>query len=201
MKNQERNQSPTTRTRQIAADVLTDVLHRNKELDAALAHHAERALVSPQDKAFTRRLVMTTLRHHGMIRKLLGELVPKPLTGKQRRVEVFLSLGIAQLYRMEVPDYAAVNTMVELVKQEGFENFAGLVNAVLKNAAKRKDAILRDPALGKINTPRWLWERWCKTYAEEMTTQIARAHLQEPPLDLSFVSESVGNSSRSLKRC
>ncbi len=182
------NQPCVTLSRRIAADALMDALHRNRDLDAALAHHIERAPMPPQDKAFARRLAVTTLRHYGVIRGLIAALVQRPLTGRQQRVDAFLAVGIAQLYWMEVPDYAAVSTTVDLAKQEGFNAFSGLVNATLKNAAKRKDAILSDPGIGKANTPAWLWERWRQAYGEETAARIAAAHLPEPPLDLSFTS-------------
>jgi 16S rRNA (cytosine967-C5)-methyltransferase len=38
----------------------------------------------------------------------------------------------------------------------------------------------------KIHTPSWLWQEWLITYGGQTADKIARAHLEEAPLDLSF---------------
>ena len=53
------------------------------------------------------------------------------------RVLNAIRLGACQLLYMDsVPDFAAVDSTIELIKQDGFMTRAGLVNAVLRNIIK-----------------------------------------------------------------
>jgi 16S rRNA (cytosine967-C5)-methyltransferase len=38
-----------------------------------------------------------------------------------------------------------------------------------------------------LNTPAWLWDRWCAAYGEAGARAIADQHMREPPLDLRVV--------------
>jgi 16S rRNA (cytosine967-C5)-methyltransferase len=74
-----------------------------------------------------------------------------------------------------VPDHAAVNDAVELVRRAGKSSAAAFVNAVLRKA-------IRDPmeAHETLSTPQWLLDRWITQYGKEVALGIARASLQRP---------------------
>jgi 16S rRNA (cytosine967-C5)-methyltransferase len=82
---------------------------------------------------------------------------------------------------MDVPDFAAVDTSVELAgSRADTRPFKGLVNAVLR-------AVGRDgpPAEGSA-APDWLQARWRAAYGEAAAERIAAQIPREPPTDLSF---------------
>ena len=71
------------------------------------------------------------------------------------------------------------------------KHFKPLINAVLRRVAREgADAIAAQDA-ARLNTPDWLWARWCENYGEETTRAIARAHGAPAPLDLVMKTETV----------
>src|SRR5690606_17520190 len=108
-------------------------------LDAALARRGglEEALgagvfskLEPRDRAFARALAMAALRHLGPIDRALDGRLAKEPPGRVRHI---LRLGAAQAFWLDVPDFAAVSTSVEMAQADrGSRPFKGLVNAVLR---------------------------------------------------------------------
>lgn len=80
-------------------------------------------------------------------------------TGLDMPTRQVLRLGVYQLYKMRIPDHAAVYETV---------NIAGpartLVNAVLRKAIAEKDQVLAElekaPAFIKHSHPEFLWRKW-----------------------------------------
>ncbi|MGE0723743.1 MAG: RsmB/NOP family class I SAM-dependent RNA methyltransferase [Alphaproteobacteria bacterium] len=60
------------------------------------------------------------------------------------------------------------------------------MNAVLRRIAREAPPPLDGPEAASANTPDWLWSRWSATYGEAAAAAIGRAHLGEPPLDLTI---------------
>ena len=134
--------------------------------------------LSGQDRAFARALVMTTLRRLGPIdRALDGRLAREP----PEAVRMILRLGAAQLFWLDVPAYAAVDSAVELAGGErATRGFKALVNAVLRRLG-REGPPADDPA---ALAPPWLLARWRAAYGEAEALAIAAAIAEEPAADL-----------------
>jgi 16S rRNA (cytosine967-C5)-methyltransferase len=62
----------------------------------------------------------------------------------------------------------------------------GLINAVLRKVATEGAAIVAEQDVARANTPDWLWQSWVNFYGEDTARDIAMAHLQEAPLDISL---------------
>lgn len=95
-----------------------------------------------------------------------------------------LRLGAAQLLFLDTAPHAAVTTSVDVLAGK-FAGFKGLANAVLRRLSREMQALPLDEA-ARVNTPDWLWQSWTQAYGAATATAIARAHLQEPPLDLTL---------------
>ena len=171
-------------SRRVALDILAACLDKGQPLDDALARHPGFPGLDPRDRAFVRLLLATTLRRLGEIEEVLGFLVERPLEGPNAAGRQVLRLGAAQLLFLGTPPHAAVDTSVRLVIDAGLPHIKGLVNAVLRRISRDGVALLGDRDPARLNTPRWLWERWTESYGEETTRAIAAAHLIEAPLDL-----------------
>ena len=63
-------------------------------------------------------------------------------------------------------------------------HFKGLINAVLRRAAREGAEVVASQDAAVLNTPDWLWPRWVAHYGEATARAIAEAHLAVPPLDL-----------------
>ncbi len=169
--------------RAAAVNMLDVVLRKGTSLDDALVQSRSMAALEPRDRAFARMMVATVLRRLGQIDAVLDAFVENPLPDRAFAVRNILRLGVAQLLVLETPAHAVVDNSVRLcivVRQQGFK---GLVNAVLRRIA-RDGAVIFAKADPALNAPKWLRESWAKSYGAEKTVAIAKAHLAEPPLDL-----------------
>jgi 16S rRNA (cytosine967-C5)-methyltransferase len=175
--------------RAVAIELLEAVLKRRKPLDEALAEHPDLDRLVNRDRQFVRALVTCTLRHLGQIDHVLAQCLEKPLPARASAIRNILRLGTAQTLFLKTPAHAAVDTMVTLAGKRGGEaGYKGLVNAVLRRIAREAE-LFRQFApgsgnfTGAISLPDWLWQSWVKAYGVARATQIAIAHLEEPPLD------------------
>lgn len=174
---------PQLAARSAALELLEAALARRAGLDEALAGPSMSKL-APRDRAFARAVAMAALRHLGPIDKALAGKLTRPPPDPVRNI---LRLGAAQAFWLEVPEFAAVATSVELAAaKKGTRAFKGLVNAVLRG-------LLRDgpPAAAPEDlAPPWLFARWRAAYGEAGAKAIAGLIAQEPATDLSLKSSA-----------
>ena len=168
--------------------MLGGILRRGRTLDQALTAAPGLDALSPRDAAFTRLLLLTTLRRLGQIDAFLAGLMDHPLPARRGPVQDVLRLGIAQLAFLETPAHAAVASTVALAEGPRLAPYRGLVNAVLRRASREHRAIAELDA-PRLNTPDWLWRSWAQAYGDARCRAIAEAHLSEPSLDLSPVAD------------
>src|SRR5262247_3692460 len=132
--------------RRLAADILEGVLRRRRPLDEQLEDaQPSLAALAERDRALTRALVASVLRRLGTLRHLLGQFLDRGTPADAPRVETALLLGAAQILLLDVPDHAAVDLSVRLVRGDRrATRYSGLVNAVLRRIAQHGSARLRD---------------------------------------------------------
>jgi 16S rRNA (cytosine967-C5)-methyltransferase len=156
-------------------------------LDAALA----KAKLEARDAAFTRAIVMMTLRRLGEIDHVIANFLREPLPVRSGPAELILRLVTAELLFLDVAPHAAVSSAVALAdKDHRARHFKGLINAVARRIAGEGKAMLPTLDAERLNTPPWAWDNWVATYGEETTRAIAKAHSIEPPLDISVKSDA-----------
>ena len=163
--------------RQAAFDLLTAALARKAGLEVALESGGF-ARLEPQDRGFARALAMAALRHLGPIDRALATCLdrqpPEP-------VRMILRLGAAQLYYLDTPTYAAVDSSVALAGADNAtRGFKALVNAVLRRLG-REGAPADDPA---VLAPPWLYARWRAAFGEADAAAMAATIAAEPATDV-----------------
>ncbi len=173
------NQPQTARA--IALEILGSVLVQRVALDEALNRHDHMGRLEARDRAFARLLIATTLRRLGQIDALIAACLERPLDRKAGRIQGILRLGVCQLVFLGVAPHAAVDGAVSLVGKN--RAFRGLVNAVLRRISREGAEIAKSQDAARLNTPGWLWRRWCAAHGEPATRAIAEVHLADPPLD------------------
>ena len=176
---------PSLATRAVATDLIDDVLRERRSFDSALAHHNSIEVMSARDRAFVHTLAITTLRRLGTIDHLLDLCLQRPLPRRAQKVHDILRVGLCQILFMEVADYGAVATCVELTRQLGHSAHIKLVNAVLRRLGREGPKMVCDLDEARINTPEWLWDKWSAAYGEDICRQMAGAHLAGASLDIS----------------
>ncbi|HET9904152.1 MAG TPA: transcription antitermination factor NusB [Xanthobacteraceae bacterium] len=186
-------EAPGLAARRIAAEILENVLRRRRPLDEQLdGRQAHPGLVGieERDRALVRMLAATVLRRLGSLRHLLRLYMPAGLPPEVPRVETALLVGAAQLLWLDVPDHAAVDLSVRLVQADRrAARFPALVNAVLRRVARDGPEDLRGAEAQPLDTPDWMFLRWCAHYGKDTAFAIARAQRQPPSLDLSVKSD------------
>lgn len=175
-----------TTARAAAYGLLQGVLRSRRAVDDEFDETV--ANLEPRDRGFTRLLVALTLRRLGQIDAVLKKFVerepPPP-------AEDALRLGAAQILFLDTPSHAAVDTSVDLVKRKGQDRLVGLVNAVLRKVAAQGRDMLAAQDAAALNTPAWLMARWIAGHGEARAKEIAAAHLNEAPLDLTVKANSA----------
>ena len=173
--------------RRAAFDVVRQVLRKGSDLEGAIAQSPRWQQLGARDKAFARQLAATVLRRLGQIDAAIAECLDKPLKAKLGAVQDLLRLGAAQVLFMDVATHAAVGETVGLATGVRVEPHKGLLNAVLRRLSRDGPDLLARQDAPALNTPAWLWQRWCATYGETTARATAGQHMTEPPLDLQVV--------------
>jgi 16S rRNA (cytosine967-C5)-methyltransferase len=147
------------------------------EKDKKLKEHIERLTkeLSPLDRAFVREISSGTVRNL----RLLDFIVEKATSKKLKKQKTFVRNGLRlityQLFFTGVPEYAAINETVEVIKKLLGKKVAGFVNAVSKkllNFDYKKEVFSIKDELERISTlysfETWMVRRWKKFYESEL---------------------------------
>lgn len=111
----------------------------------------------------------------------------KSLVKKMPSVEActILEMGLFQMFFMDVPDYAAIDSCVELAKSANLgEGTVRLTNAVLRSARRAGMPELPSQRVRRVSIensiPEWLVRRWFDVYGGNRAESIAHATLERP---------------------
>ena len=143
-----------------------------------------------KDKAFVKMLILTFLRRNGEVDFVINKFVKKPLKEKKEKLKNILRIGITQILFLEVSDYAATFTTVEITKKYYF-GFQSFVNAILRNVRKNKLMLIK--TLDPINNlPEWIKEQ---TYSiiKINIKDFSNSILKVPFLDIHFKNKKLMN--------
>lgn len=176
--------------RQAAAQVLSDVLRRERFADDALDEVLEEMSLRPDDRRLCVQLVNGVLRHLTHIDRALDALASKGKESLPPHVLIVLRIALFQmLYLDRIPVHAIVSSAVEQAKALA-PGLAGLVNAILRRASEdpqrwRQAPLTGDPAADlalAYDHPRWLVERWLVQFGVDQTAALCEANQREPSL-------------------
>jgi 16S rRNA (cytosine967-C5)-methyltransferase len=162
--NQGGNVSPA---RDCAYAVIRRVFEDGAYADRALHGEARRHGLDVRDRSLATRLVYGAVQRRATLDYVISQLAGRPVARLEPAVLAALRLGVLQLAFLDrVPAHAAVGESVELAKQAS-RGGAGLVNAVLRRAAREARAIVdalpegtAEEAALKHSYPHWIAELW-----------------------------------------
>lgn len=167
--------------------VEVDAGYSNIVLDKALAASG----LSGRDRNLASALFYGVLERQMTLDAALAPLSRRAFAKLDAAVRMVCRMGAYQIYYMDkIPDSAAVNESVELVRMAGKSKAAGFVNGVLRNLLRQK-AQAPFPPQGKneletrairYSCPAWLIERWDSAYGRELTDQMMESLFSRPPL-------------------
>ena len=174
--------SDVTPARGVAYETLRRVFEDGAWADRALRSAAERAGLEGRERAQAQALAYGAVQRRGTSDHLVAQLSGRPVRKLDDPLLAALRLGVFELlFSGGDADHAAVDQAVRLAKgPSGRRRGSGLVNAVLRRAARERESILgglddADPAAAAVahSVPPWLAELWW----EELGAGTARAML------------------------
>jgi 16S rRNA (cytosine967-C5)-methyltransferase len=180
---------PVSPARVEALKILLRVERDGSYSTALLAADRMQAL-SPEDRRLAHELVLGVLRWRGELDYLINRTAERPAEKLDLPVRIALWIGLYQIRHLaRVPEHAAVNESVALVKDSKYWRAAPLVNAALRTALRDRpdapDERVRDPlnriAIG-LSHPRWLVARWVDRFGEDETRALAGTNNEHPPV-------------------
>ena len=131
-------------------------------LPAALAHATRSSAAA---RPLVHELAYGTLRFLGQLRGIVRALADRPLA--DANVQALLWVALYQLIHTGAPAHAVVDNAVRATERLRRTSASGLVNAVLRQFLRRREALLamvaRDPE-GRFSYPRWWIERITEQY-------------------------------------
>ena len=169
--------------RAAAQAVLSEVLRKRRPLDLALESIRN---LPARDAGFARAIASETFRRLGQIEALVRHFVPKaPSPHKAGPTLEILFAGVCELLFLDVPAHAAVDAANRLAQTDNKAvHFKSLINAVLRRVSREGKDLIATQDAARLNTPDWLWTRWCNGYGEQTARKLADAHCRQPPIDI-----------------
>jgi 16S rRNA (cytosine967-C5)-methyltransferase len=140
--------------------------------------------LSRENRALAQELVLGVLRWQRSLDYFIERYSERAIGRFDLSVLIALRIGLYQLrYLKRVPQSAAVNESVNLVKRARTGSAGGLVNAVLRKAAGNLADLagqgIEDPLERvsiELSHPRWMLERWQAALGAEESQRLALAN-------------------------
>ena len=168
----------------LAAYKLIERVEQNAYSNIALDAAFRSSSLSERDKAFAARLFYGVTERRITLEHIIGAYTSKPVHKLDRQVRITLMMGVYQLFYMDnVPDSAAVNESVELIRKLKKSSAAGMVNAVLRSIIRDGKKIPEvkgsrfDKMAVEYSCPSELIKRICEGYGEDNTRSLLEASL------------------------
>ncbi len=169
--------------RALAARALAEVALRGASLREVQARAAP-ALADPRDRALLAALLHEGARYWLRYDALLARLLERPLRTRLPALHALLILGLVQIERMRLPEYAAVAATVEAARALGHGHQSGLINAVLRRFLRERaalTAVLDADAVTRHALPRWLLDAIAHDWPESAGSVLATINVEAPP--------------------
>jgi 16S rRNA (cytosine967-C5)-methyltransferase len=185
--------------RQLAFLALRSV-HHGAFADVAVDKILQPSDLSAADKRLFTELVYGSIRRQRTLDVLIDQLGKKTSAQQPPDLRLILHLGLYQLsYLNHIPVSAAVNTTVELAKQNGFTGLSGVVNGLLRQYLRLAEAglnpeertiplVLPENPVQRLGIwhsyPDWMIAIWLNQFGQSDVDRLCQWMNQPPAIDL-----------------
>ncbi len=189
-----------TNSRQVAFNTLLEVYYRGAYTDVALDRTLTKTNLSKLDRNLACELVYGIVRRQRTLDSIIDRLGKKSAAKQPHNLRIILHLGLYQLrYLQQIPPSAAINTSVQLAKENGQQNLSGVVNGLLRQyqrLAEQKDPLeLTGDSIEDIGIfysfPDWITNKFVTELGIEETKQLLDWFNQPPQLDLRVNTQQI----------
>lgn len=183
------NLTSVTKCRAIAIHILNRYDRSDSYIDKLLESELRSNDLNRKDKALLTQLVNGTVRWRAKLDWVLIGFFHGEFHKSMNIVKNAMRIALYQILFMDkIPEHAAINESVELVKQIQGQKAASLVNGVLRNIVRNKQNIRfpvenddRDFYLSIVHShPKWMTKRWVKFWGEEFAVRLMEANNEIP---------------------
>lgn len=129
--------------RNIALNVLCRILEEKVPSHTAIAEGLAGNTFLKEDRSFIKKLVIGTIERSITIDIIIDRYSTVKVKKQKPVVRNVLRMGIYQILFMDVPDSAACNESVKLIKKRRLMGLSGFVNGVLRKTAAEKESIIK----------------------------------------------------------
>jgi 16S rRNA (cytosine967-C5)-methyltransferase len=171
--------------RRVAFEVIRATFEDAAFTERAFREVAGRLGLEGRDRAQAQRLAYGAVQRRGTADAAIERLTGRPVARLDAPVATALRLGIYELlFADATPDHAAVDQAVEQTKASGAAHAAGLVNAVLRRAARERAELVEEllsddstPGTAAVahSAPPWLARMWWQELGAESARLLLAA--------------------------
>lgn len=167
--------------RSLAAQAVEQVVEKGQSLSNVLPGLQQK--VSEKDKALLQELCFGVLRTLPQLEWLIGKLMSRPMTGKQRTIHYLIMVGLYQMLYTRIPPHAALAETVEGAIAIKRPQFKGLINGVLRQFQRQQEALTAEAQAhdSRYLHPAWLLARLKAAWPQQWESVI-EANNQRPPM-------------------
>ena len=183
-KNQKRENDP----RQISLLVVYGVFEKGAYTNILLDRYLRKSDLAPDDRHLVTEIVNGTVRMLKHLDWVLNLFLRKPIDKQNPWLRNILRISLYQMMFMEkIPDYASINSAVELTRNKVGPGLGAVVNGVLRNIARNRDSIIypEPEDIGLYlsvyySQPEWLIEKWRLAYDPQIVQDMLEYFNQRP---------------------
>lgn len=175
--------------RKIAVNILTKIERDNAYSNLALKDFLKDAELSREDIGFVSALVYGVLDRRITLDYILSRFMKTPIKKTAPFTLNVLRTALYQIkYMDKIPESAAVNEAVKLIKKSKESRNAGFVNAILRSVLRENTELPQDNSVKSLSirysAPEWLVESFLGDYGVENTVALLEESLKAAPVCL-----------------
>jgi 16S rRNA (cytosine967-C5)-methyltransferase len=201
-----KSQAPATTARELAFQALKQI-QGGAFADVALDRALKTSNIDRIDRGLATELTYGIIRRQRTLDALIDQLATKPASQQPPELRLILHIGLYQLrYLDQIPSSAAVNTTVDLAKNNGLAGLAGFVNGLLRQYDREPDQSL--PQSSNLATqiglqqsfPDWIVQVYLDQFGPDDTAQLCEWLNHPPTIDLAQVEAQFQQAEIGVQR-
>ena len=175
--------------RKVAVSVLLKIEKDSAYSNLTLGSYFREAELTNEDKAFVSALVYGVLDRRFTLDYILQGFMKTPFKKTAPYTKQVLRTALYQILFMEkIPDSAAVNEAVKLIKKSKENRNSGFVNAVLRSVLRSDSLLPEGDSVNDLSIryscPQWIVESFINDYGIECTKGVLEESLKSAPLTI-----------------
>ena len=175
--------------RKIAVSVLLKIERDNSYSNITLGSYLKEYELSTEDKAFVSALVYGVLDRKITLDYVLSRFMKTPLKKTAPFTLQVLRTALYQIMFMDkIPDSAAVNEAVNLIKKSRESRNSGFVNGILRSILRNDNLLTTGNSIKELSVrfsaPEWIVESFINDYGIETVEKLLEESVKPPPLSI-----------------